>query len=192
MIQLIYAYAPTKNHKGEYERAFGLNQSLPWGHISQDLKNFKARTENTNLIMGAKTFMSLKSRLPGRMHIVIQDQTRLNAKTQDGYAADHYISQEVFHQFLEGTLDLGYGDKNYSVIGGPALLEQALPYTNRIVLTIISKKHYVCSDVKLSTEFAERVSVMTTTEFEPVESHFYRIDELTSITETVYEVLCSN
>ena len=37
----------------------GINNELPW-HISEDLKNFKSLTKNFAIIMGRKTWDSLK------------------------------------------------------------------------------------------------------------------------------------
>lgn len=51
--------------------AIGKGNDLLW-HISQDLRNFKAVTGQSPIIMGRKTFESLGSRpLPGRRNIVI-------------------------------------------------------------------------------------------------------------------------
>lgn len=201
MLQLVFAYAPTKNHKGEYERAFGLNNGLPWGHISQDLKNFKARTENTNLIMGAKTFMSLPSPLKDRKHIVVQDMKRDFAQAQDGAFADGYMSPLDFSKWLN-TKKQSYQNINgdliympssdvYSVIGGVGLLQKAYPFADKVIQSSITKRHRVNSDVQLPMSFII-APALENSGFEMKETHFYKIDELTSITETIYEVLCSN
>lgn len=196
MIQLIYAYAGTKTVEGENEYAFGLNGGLPWGHISQDLKNFKARTEGTILIMGAKTFMSLPSPLKGRKHIVVQDMKRDFAQAQDGLYADGYMSPIAFSEWL-GTKQQNYQNINgdliymsssetYSVIGGAGLLQEAYPFADKVVQTSIRKRRRVNSDVKLPMSFV----VAPTWEgsgFITTETHWYSIDELTSISETVYD-----
>ena len=48
----------------------GKNNELLW-HIAEDLNYFKKRTTGKILIMGRKTFDSLKKPLPKRFHIVI-------------------------------------------------------------------------------------------------------------------------
>ena len=55
-------------------REIGVNNQLPW-HISEDLKYFKAKTQNKIIIMGRKTFDSLNQKaLPKRFNIVISSK----------------------------------------------------------------------------------------------------------------------
>ncbi|ARW57660.1 dihydrofolate reductase [Kosakonia phage Kc304] len=195
MIQLIYAYAGTKTVEGKNEYAFGLNGGLPWGHISQDLKNFKARTEGTILIMGAKTFMSLPSPLKGRKHVVVQDMKRDFAQAQDGLFADLYMSPLGFSEWLgtkqqscqniNGDLIYMSSSNVYSVIGGAGLLQEAYPFADKVIQTSITKRHRVNSDVQLPMSFIIAPS-WENSGFEMKETHFYKIDEVTSISETVY------
>ncbi|AEO97159.1 dihydrofolate reductase [Salmonella phage vB_SenM-AKM_NP4] len=195
MIQLIFAYCPTKTVDNKNEFAFGLNTGLPWGHIKQDMQNFASRTKDTVLIMGAKTFMSLRGKLHGRSHIVVQDFSRPYAKTKSGQTAELYINETQFQQFLEGNKvqvsghDFGYNcfiqrdDANYSVIGGAHIIEHSRIYADKIICTTIRKKHRVNSDIKLSADFIWNISE----DMELVETHWYNIDELTNISEDVYE-----
>jgi dihydrofolate reductase len=62
MISVIYA----KNK----QNIIGKNNSLCW-HYSEDLKYFKEKTLNQNIIMGRKTFESIGKPLPKRNNIVI-------------------------------------------------------------------------------------------------------------------------
>lgn len=48
----------------------GDDQKLPW-RLRDDLKHFKAETNNYPLIMGSKTFKSLPGILPNREHLVL-------------------------------------------------------------------------------------------------------------------------
>lgn len=197
MLQLVYAFAPTKNVKGENEYAFGLEDGLPWGHIKRDMTNFASRTKDGDMIMGAKTFMGFKEPLPGRNCIVVQDLSRPLVQAKNGFFADAYISTEDFEKLLKGEIVHGQTSydhpyvinmacKRYSVIGGRALLEIAQPYADRIVQTTIRKKHYVVSDVKLPMSFVVAPS-WEGSGFITTETHWYNIDELTSISETVYD-----
>lgn len=196
MKQLVYAFAPTKNVKGENEYAFGLEDGLPWGHIKRDMLNFAARTKDTILICGAKTFMSFPEPLKGRKCIVVQDLERPLVTAKNGFFADAYTSPLEFTGFLGGddlTTTTSYNahpvffqNENYSIIGGAKLLMEAYDKVDRIVQTTIRKKHYIVSDVKLPMAFIiaptwEESGFVTT------ETHWYAIDELTNITETVYE-----
>lgn len=52
----------------------GLNNDLLW-HISKDLKNFKRITQGHIVVMGRKTFDSLKKPLPNRLNIVFTQKS---------------------------------------------------------------------------------------------------------------------
>ncbi|BBC78304.1 dihydrofolate reductase [Escherichia phage EcS1] len=197
MIQLIYAYAGTKTVSGENEFAFGINGGLPWGHIPQDLKNFKARTEGTTLIMGAKTFSSFPKPLVGRPHVVVCDLSRDYPTTQDGSLAHFYISDYQFDKFLNGH-ELQVSSPNadfnaifsreegvYSVIGGAGLLQQAYPFSDKVIQTSIRKRHRVNSDTQLPMSFIV-APAREDSGFLFKESHYYHIDAVTNISEDVY------
>lgn len=196
MIQIVYAFAPTKTVDGKNENAFGLGDGLPWKHISQDMKNFANRTRDTILICGAKTFMSFPEPLPGRKTIVVQDMSRALATAKNGFFADAYVSELEFIGFLGGDIMAAHTsynstitfnrDLNYSIIGGAGIIQKAYPYADRVIQTIIRKSHRVNSDVTLPAEF---VAAPTWPEsgFITKENHWYHIDEVTNISEVVYE-----
>lgn len=184
MIKLVFAYSPTKTVEGFNELAFGLGDGLPWGRVKKDLQNFKARTEGTIMIMGAKTFQSLPTLLPGRRHIVVCDLARDYPETKDGDLAHFYITWEQYIDYISGApfetiLDQ---NSNVSVIGGPALLYAALPYADEVVVSRIVKRHRVNSTVQLDASFLDDISKR-----EMVETHWYKIDEVTTLTESVYK-----
>ncbi|QBP35575.1 dihydrofolate reductase [Phage NC-G] len=194
MIKLVFACAPTKTVDDKNEYAFGLNDGLPWGHIKKDLQNFKARTEGTTMIMGAKTFQSLPGLLPGRTHIVVADIARGYPETKDGDLAHFYITWDEYITFVTGgEIQLSSPNTPYnpligqntgvSIIGGPSLLEAALPYADEIIMTKIIKRHRVNSTVQLPITFVHDIMLNRSM----VESHYYQIDELTEITESVYK-----
>lgn len=185
MIQLVFACAPTRNVKGELEMAFGLDDRLPWNHISQDFKNFKTRTTGTTLIMGARTFQSLPGKLKDRRHIVLHNIGRDVPVTKLGEEADQYILPERVGFYIKH-----HPEENFSVIGGASILQQFAPIADKIIMTKVVKSHYINSTVKLPVEFIHNIHrgglsdiannlVMT-------ENHFWQIDELTQLFETVY------
>lgn len=51
-------------------RVIGKDGGMPW-HLPRDLQHFKQRTSGHTIIMGRKTFQSLKKPLPNRKNIVI-------------------------------------------------------------------------------------------------------------------------
>lgn len=193
MIKLVFAYSPTKTVDGTDQNAFGLGDGLPWGRVKKDLQNFKARTEGTIMIMGAKTFQSLPTLLPGRSHVVVCDLDRDYPETKDGDFAHFYITWAQYVTFITGgeiqvsspntffEPMLGPSSK-VSIIGGPALLYAALPYADEVVVSRIEKCHRVNSTVQLEENFLHEIR-----QREMLETHWYKIDELTTLTETVYK-----
>lgn len=196
MLQLVFASCTTKTVDGRNEVAFGLNNGLPWGRISQDLKNFKARTENTIMIMGAKTWESFYSPLPGRRSIVVCDFQRGKPKTKDGTYPSEVMTPEEFTRFLDGDVFItSTATKEYpwdttvsrnnmavSIIGGKGLIEQALTRVDQVVHTSIIKDHRVNSDVQLSLETMFELRAR----YKLTEHHWYQCDEVTQIIESVY------
>ena len=63
----------------------GEQGKLPW-HISEDLKNFKKITSNSNVIMGRKTWDSLPIKpLPNRRNFVLSRQKQSDVETFNSY-----------------------------------------------------------------------------------------------------------
>lgn len=194
MIKLVFAYSPTKTVDGTDQNAFGLGDGLPWGRVKKDLQNFKARTEGTIMIMGAKTFQSLPGLLDGRTHIVVCDIKRGYPETKDGDLAHFYISWAEYVTLVSGgRIQLSSPNTNFetfvdanenriSVIGGPALLYAASPYADEVIVSRIEKHHRVNSTVQLEENFLHEIR-----QREMLETHWYKIDELTTLTETVYK-----
>lgn len=173
MIQLVFA------HCGH---SFGTKTGMPWPHISRDFKNFKARTEGTTLIMGAKTFTTLPSLLPGRKHIVVYDPTRSKPVACDGSVAHQYISINSFERMIENNKDT---DKMFSVIGGKDLLEKALPFAKRVIRTNIKLGPF---DLDQNvTQFLSADFLCSIDKRCAIESHWYKINSTTEIIETIYE-----
>jgi len=102
----------------------GIDNQLPW-HLPADLKRFKALTMGHAILMGRKTFQSIGRPLPGRTNIVITRQTT--------YQADGCLIAPS----LEKAIELAQPDPEIFIIGGATIYRQALPYTNRIYLTLV-------------------------------------------------------
>ena len=113
------------------ERVIGINNEMPW-YYSEDLKYFKKITDGKTVLMGRKTFQSIISRngkaLPNRENIVL---TRDKNFTYEGV--------EVIHD-LEKYL-LVNKDKDIIIIGGKEIYDLALPYCERLYITIINKSY---------------------------------------------------
>jgi dihydrofolate reductase len=107
----------------------GANGQLPWS-LPQDLQHFKRLTLGHPVIMGRKTWESLKGRpLPGRDNIVVT--------STPGYEA----SGAAVAGSLEGALALCAGEPVAFIIGGSRLFEESLPIADGLVLTEIHKDY---------------------------------------------------
>lgn len=107
------------------DRGIGFQNELLF-RISDDLKRFKALTTGHPIIMGRKTFDSIGGKpLPNRTNIVVTRQER----KQDGV---------LFCTSLESALEEARAiDENIFVIGGAEIYKQALPFADRLELTVI-------------------------------------------------------
>lgn len=116
-------------------RVIGVDNDLPW-HLPEDLKFFREKTKGAVLIMGRKTFESIKQPLPGRFHIVI---TR-NPDFQ--YAHDRVQVVRSLEQaiLVARTLVPPWPDEVF-IVGGGEIYSQALEKTDRILLTRISRDY---------------------------------------------------
>jgi len=104
----------------------GANGTLPW-RLPEDLQHFKRITMGHPVIMGRKTWESLKGPLPGRDNIVV---TRTAGYEAPGAAVAGS---------LEAALALCLGEPVVFVIGGRRLFAESLPFAAGLVMTEIYK-----------------------------------------------------
>ncbi|MBZ2189183.1 dihydrofolate reductase [Alcanivorax sp. JB21] len=106
----------------------GRDNKLPW-YLPNDLKYFKQVTLGKPIVMGRKTWESLKGPLPGRTNIVITRQA--------GYQAQgaRVVSTLDEALTLAGHVGLIDGADEAIVIGGAEIYALALPQINRMYVT---------------------------------------------------------
>ena len=106
----------------------GANGAIPW-RLRSDMQRFKAITLGRPVVMGRKTFLSLKRPLPGRTNIVV---------TRD---ADFRAAGAVVTTSLEAARAVARGDAlrrsadEIAVIGGAEIYAQWLDHADRLDLT---------------------------------------------------------
>lgn len=106
----------------------GASGRLPW-HIPEELKHFKKLTLGHPVIMGRRTWESLKGPLPQRENIVV---TRTPGYQAPGAAVA---------ASLEAALALCAGEPVAFVIGGTQLFKESLPIAAGMVLTEIRRDY---------------------------------------------------
>ncbi|MGV3740687.1 MAG: dihydrofolate reductase [Burkholderiaceae bacterium] len=106
-------------------RGIGINNKLPW-HLPEDLAFFKRTTSGYPIIMGRKTFDSIGRPLPNRRNIVV---TRNADWKHEGVETALSLSDAVKRA----------GEGEVFVIGGGQIFAEALPLTQRLIVTEIDK-----------------------------------------------------
>jgi dihydrofolate reductase len=123
-------------------RELGKNNKLLW-HIPDDLKRFKRLTLGHPIIMGRKTFESIVGYiggpLPGRTNIIVTRSARYES-------ANPLLSSKAYklpNVFIVGSIEEGIekaqeeNPKEIHIGGGASIYEQALPYIDKLYLTLI-------------------------------------------------------
>jgi dihydrofolate reductase len=106
----------------------GRDNTIPW-RLKADQQRFKALTLNKPVIMGRKTFASLRRPLPGRTNIVI---------TRD---PDFRASGAVVTNSLENAFAVARGDAlrrgvgEIIIVGGVDVYVRSLPIADRLEIT---------------------------------------------------------
>ena len=105
-------------------RAIGKGGRLPW-HYSADMKFFKETTIGNTVVMGRRTWLTLKGPLKDRQNIVLSREKNLQSKDSVIVLSDvnsvlEFSSNHVGHLF---------------VIGGAQVYESFLPYIERWLVT---------------------------------------------------------
>ena len=104
-------------------RAIGLDGAMPW-HLPRELRHFKETTFGKPIVMGRKTWESIGRVLPGRQNIVV-------TRNPDYQAAGCDVVDS-----LESAAETAAGDE-VMMIGGGQLYAEALPFADRMVLTLV-------------------------------------------------------
>ena len=105
-------------------RVIGCSGTIPWD-LPEDRRRFRDLTMGHPVLMGRRTFASIGHPLPGRRTIVLTRQGDFRAEGCD-----------VAHD-LGSALSICEGHEEIFIAGGEELYREALPYAQRIYLTIV-------------------------------------------------------
>lgn len=106
-------------------RAIGKDNKLLWD-IPEDMAHFKKITTGHTVIMGAKTYQSIGRPLPNRKNIVLSQDENFEAP-----------GCEVRHSLGEMLDEYKNSNEEVFVIGGGMIYKLALPYADKLYLTIV-------------------------------------------------------
>jgi len=104
--------------------AIGKGGKLPW-HYSADMKFFKETTTGNAVVMGRRTWLTLKAPLKNRVNIVLTRE--VNFAVSESVMAMKSVD-EVLH-FAQGQ------ENHLFVIGGAKVYESFLPHIQRWIVT---------------------------------------------------------
>lgn len=111
----------------------GRNGQMPW-RMPTDLKRFRKVTMGKPVVMGRKTYESVGKLLDGRDNIVVTRQA--------GFAAPgiHVAGSVEDALALARRLGSARNADEIAVIGGAEIFRAALPFADRIYLTIVKAR----------------------------------------------------
>ncbi len=104
-------------------RAIGRDGRMPW-HLPGELQHFKRTTMGKPIVMGRKTWESIGRALPGRQNLVVTRNVKYRADGAEVAAG------------LDEAIEAARGDE-VMIIGGGELYRQALPFADRMILTLV-------------------------------------------------------
>jgi len=106
----------------------GANGTIPW-RLKSDMQRFKAMTMGRPVVMGRKTFLSLRRPLPGRTNIVVTRDSRFSAPgavvTTSLREARAIAAADAMRRFAT----------EIAVIGGAEIYKQWMDIADRLELT---------------------------------------------------------
>ncbi|MEO8763186.1 MAG: dihydrofolate reductase [Ginsengibacter sp.] len=105
-------------------KVIGSKNNLPW-HLPNDFKYFKNKTWGMPVIMGRKSYESLKKALPGRINIVVTGK-------KDWHPGDVYVVNDI-NAAVEKARESDA--KEIFIIGGGEIFKQTMGIVSRIYLT---------------------------------------------------------
>jgi len=107
-------------------RVIGKENKLPW-NLPNDLSYFKKMTLHHTVVMGRKTFESLRGPLSDRKNIVLTSDTEFS-----------YEGIEVCRN-TEDILEMAKKEHVY-IIGGAMVCQQFLPHAEKLYITYIDEE----------------------------------------------------
>jgi dihydrofolate reductase len=128
----------------------GQGNTIPW-RLKSDQQRFKAITMGKPIVMGRKTFESIRRPLSGRTNIVV---TRDKAFHADGALVA--TSSERAYEAARGDALRRFATE-IMVIGGSEIYSQWLPRADRLEITEVHTE--VAGDVVFKPDLAEWVEI---------------------------------
>ncbi len=114
---------------GKRTRNICHDDELLW-RIPEDLKHVKETTLGYPLIMGRKTYESIKRPLPNRTNIII-------TRNLNYPSSSDYIVVNSLEDALKAAEQAPGGKEKIFIFGGAEIYELAMPITEKLILTLV-------------------------------------------------------
>jgi len=113
-------------------RAIGIEGELPWESIPADREQYRSRIAADPVILGRRTFESMRDDLPGRAQIVLSRSER-----------DYGVETAHHADGVEAATDVAerLGADTAYVIGGAAIYDLFQPHLDRMVLSRVTGEY---------------------------------------------------
>ena len=125
-------------------RVIGDDGGLPW-RLPKDMRHFMDTTMGKPVIMGRKTFESMKAPLPGRLNIVMTRDANWQPSSSE-VVVTHTLEDSIVAAKANAT-ELGL--EEIMIIGGAEIYKLGLPHATRLYVT------YIDAEVECDTVFPE-------------------------------------
>lgn len=125
-------------------RVIGDEGGLPW-RLPKDMRHFMDTTMGKPVIMGRKTFESMKSALPGRLNIVMTRDQNWRPASSD-VVVTHTL-EDAIHAARANVEALGL--EELMIIGGAEIYKLGLAHATRLYVT------YIHTEIEGDTRFPE-------------------------------------
>lgn len=136
MTRKINAIVAVDDHWG-----IGKDGTMPWPHLSEDLKRFKELTDEAMIVMGKNTWLSLPKRpLPNRDNIIVS-----RSLSDDFAITVSGDPKAIITKLKQAT------DSDIWIIGGAEIYRQFLPFCNSVYITRVD------GDYDCDTKFPEAI-----------------------------------
>lgn len=137
------------------------NEQLPW-KILEEMQHFKQTTLHHKVLMGKKTFFTLKKPLINRINYVV---------SYDAISNDQVIWISNLNEFINKYIN---SSEIIYVIGGKSIYQQLLPYSQKLIISKL-KDNYNC-DLFMDVDLNEFQLVKTSSHEQFVVDEYERIN----------------
>jgi dihydrofolate reductase len=163
-ISLIAAMTP--------ERVIGLNGKLPW-NVPEDLKHFRTLTTGHAVLMGRKTFDSIRRPLPNRTNLILSRTIPTSVPPGTQWFTD--LTQAI--KAAESA-----GEQELFIVGGAEIYKLAMPLADRMYISIIKLPSPAVGDTWFPKWPDEQWQLQSRRELPGVEFHIYAHTPPTPVT----------